>query len=78
MLSDVHVGQELTDPAWDSFAKATRGGTYQRTSMWVEDKSPGGWRPIRIALSLSSTLLLGFGDSVNFKMGGWLGWPPPG
>jgi hypothetical protein len=45
MPSDVHVGQELADPAWDSFVETTRGGTYQQTSMWAEVKSLTGWRP---------------------------------
>jgi hypothetical protein len=45
MSLDVHVGQELADPAWDSFVEATRGGTYRQTSTWAELKSLTGWRP---------------------------------
>ena len=59
MPSDVHVGQELADPAWDSFVEATRGGTYQQTSMWAEVKSPSGWRPIRIALFRDDAVIAG-------------------
>ena len=59
MPSDVHVGQELADPAWDSFVEATRGGTYQQTSMWAEVKSLTGWRPIRIALSRDGIVIAG-------------------
>jgi peptidoglycan pentaglycine glycine transferase (the first glycine) len=59
MPSDVHVGQELADPAWDSFVEATCGGTYQQTSMWAEVKSLTGWRPIRIALSRDGTVIAG-------------------
>lgn len=59
MPSDVDVGQELADPAWDSFVEATRGGTYQQTSMWAEVKSLTGWRRIRIALSRDGAVSAG-------------------
>jgi lipid II:glycine glycyltransferase (peptidoglycan interpeptide bridge formation enzyme) len=59
MPLDVRVGQELADLAWDSFVEATRGGTYQQTSMWAEVKSPAGWRPIRIVLSRDGAVMAG-------------------
>ena len=66
----VHVGQELADPAWDSFVEATRGGTYQQTSMRAEVKSPAGWRPIRIALSRDGAVIAGCQTLVR-RVAGW-------
>src|SRR5689334_15891929 len=59
LLSDVRIGQTLTDPEWDRFVEATPGGTYQQTSMWAQVKSMAGWRPVRIGLPADDAILAG-------------------
>jgi lipid II:glycine glycyltransferase (peptidoglycan interpeptide bridge formation enzyme) len=59
LLSDVRIGQTLTDPEWDRFVEATPGGTYQQTSMWAQVKSMAGWRPVRIGLSADGAIVAG-------------------
>jgi hypothetical protein len=41
MPSDVHVGQELADPAWDSFVEATRGAIEEAWTLESEEPGAG-------------------------------------
>lgn len=55
----IEVSQEMEDPEWDAFLKMTHGASYQQTSLWARTKSFGRFRPVRVVIKHTGTIVAG-------------------
>jgi len=54
------VSRELEDICWDKFLQETPLGHFQQSTIWARAKGPGGWRPVRVVLTLEDEIVGGF------------------
>jgi GNAT acetyltransferase-like protein len=48
------------DKCWDAFLESTALGQFQQSTIWSRAKEPGGWRPIRIVVTVDNEIVAGF------------------
>ncbi|MDR3566739.1 MAG: GNAT family N-acetyltransferase [Syntrophobacteraceae bacterium] len=48
------------DLCWDKFLQESPPGQYQQSTMWARAKEAGGWRPVRVVLTLGEQIVGGF------------------
>lgn len=51
---------ELVDSEWDDFLQKTPLGHFQQSSSWALVKARGGWRPIRVIVTIDDRISAGF------------------
>ena len=48
------------DKSWDAFLESTPLGQFQQSSIWSRAKTPGGWRPLRVVVTIDDEIVGGF------------------
>lgn len=68
------VSRELGDPCWDRFLQECPLGQFQQSTMWARAKEPGGWRPLRVVLTLDDKIVGGFQILWRLRWWGAIGY----
>ena len=53
------LSMENEDLCWDKFLQEGPPGQYQQSTMWARAKEPGGWKPVRVVLTLEDRIVGG-------------------
>ncbi len=62
------------DPCWDDFLQNTNVGQFQQSTVWARGKEPGGWKPIRLVMTLHDEIVGGFQILHRSKWWGGIGY----
>ncbi len=64
----------LEDTCWDRFLQESPPGQFQQSTMWARAKKPGGWRPLRVVLTLEDEIVGGFQILRRLRWWGGIGY----
>ncbi len=54
------LSREPQDASWDKFLQATPLGQFQQSTIWARAKHPGGWKPVRVLVTVGDEIVAGF------------------
>lgn len=72
------ISRECEDACWDKFLQETPLGQFQQSTIWARSKEPGGWKPVRIILTLDDKIVGGFQLLVRSNWWGRIGYVSKG
>lgn len=68
------ISRGFEDTRWDRFLQESPLGQFQQSTIWARAKEPGGWRPVRVVLTLDGDIVGGFQILRLFRWWGSIGY----